>query len=283
MESSIDLIKEEKDVTYAYQVDNKGCKEKTDKEKELDNEIMIQIRIRKAPSDKFATKDSWKMKEVYEAPIVMKVPPTTTVSGLREILGLRISRALRLTYPEYSPGYLVYQNEMRSTFSSSRPGMVSYSNCGKILYTGSLLTHLLSQTNEQLSKYTRVHWDEMDHYNGKEEWKQRAEAAPSEVRLSIMNQVALTFHNNKSPRQEENVGSMSLDQLIDSPKYPPPFANPNDKEEKELVTANIGNEGVLFMNWPIHLNGVLNEEELSFKEEVTFTNGKIVEVSSGVV
>ena len=143
--------------------------------------------------------------------------------------------------------------------------------------------HLLPQTNEQLSKYTRVHWDEMDHYNGKEEWKQRAEAAPSEVRLSIMNQVALTFDNNKSPRREENVGSMTLDQLIDSPKYPPPFANPDDREEKELVTAYIGDEGIVFVNWPIHLNSVLDKDELSFKEQVTFADGKIVEVSSGVV
>lgn len=136
MESSIDVIKEEKAVMYAYQTDSKGCKEKPDKEKELDNETMIQIRIRKAPSDKFPNKHSWKLNEVYEAPIVLKVPTTTTVSGLREILGLRISRALRLTSNEYSPAYLVYQNEMRSTFSVSRPGMVSYSNCGKILYTG---------------------------------------------------------------------------------------------------------------------------------------------------
>lgn len=153
--------------------------------------VVVQIKIRKSDtastshyghnpysSSAASSKTSWKL--VGEAPIVARISPTLSVSGLREMLGRRLA-------------------------------------CGAL----------------------KLNSDE-HHSNGDN-------SLPSPA-LSIMNQVALSWTVKNSRFENAALGTVTLDQLAENPKTPV-FANPSDKEEKELVTEIVDDGSIIVVDW----------------------------------
>lgn len=203
-------------------------KDRNEEEKTKNEDgVVVQIQIRKSDTSTSQyghnpysrssghSKTSWKL--VGEAPIVARISPTLSISGLREMLGRRLARgALKLSSDEH-------------------------------------------------------------HTNGDD-------SLPS-PELSIMNQVALSWEEKANSRFGlAALGTVTLDQLAENPQNPV-FANPSDKEEKELVTEIVDDGCIIVVDWPMQLNSNLDGDALSAAKDrvVVADDGKIVEVSLGIV
>jgi len=181
-----------------------------DEEEKTKNEdgVVVQIQIRKSDttishyghnpySSSSSTKTSWKL--VGDAPIVARISPTLSVSGLRKMLGRRLA-------------------------------------CGPL----------------------KLNSDE-HHSNGDD-------SLPS-PELSVMNQVALSWEEKANSRFGlAALGTVTLDQLAENSKTPV-FANPSDKEEKELVTEIVDDGCIIVVDWPTQLNDILDVDLLSTSQE----------------
>ena len=185
------------------------------KEDKLVNEngVVVQIKLHKSDTsvsyygrnnNPYGTASSkWKL--VGEVPLVARISPTLTVSGLRKMLGQRYSSALKLKTDEH-------------------------------------------------------------HTSGDD-------SLPSQE-LSVMKQVALSCENkarSTTTRFSSNdavvpLGTVTLDQLAENSKMPT-LANSNDKDEKELVADIVNDGSAIVVNWPTHLNDVLEEDILASKGE----------------
>ena len=187
-----------------------------------ENGVVLQIKIKKYGASSMngyglnnsSSSCSWKV--VGNAPIVLRISPTLTVMDLRQLLGRRLSRALKLNGQDHH-----HNGDLDSPSQSPETGImrqiaISYESSDR---SGARST----------SRY----------FNG------------GGVGDGMM-----------------ELGSVTTDHYPISAKQPHPFAKSNDDKEKKFVASLVGKgSGAIVVNWPSHLGDILDQSDLSAKEE----------------
>lgn len=106
-----------------------------------------------------------------------------------------------------------------------------------------------------------------------------AAAAPLMSPEMVVKQVALSYSNGKGSNNRygsndaQTLGSVTEDQLSNShggaarTTHTALFAKSTDKEENELVSSLVENEGAIFVSWPPQFNDIFEEDMLFAKDE----------------
>lgn len=214
--------------------------------KKVKDGYYIQVTSRRSTSTMGGPTYSSSSEKSFVNPLVLRIPATLTVYGLREELARRLVRSLRLQQPA--------QHQQVDSATAHE--------------------HISSESDVIPMEGDSDRGDE-DNLPGVESMTVSSEAqnpvgGPA---LQILRQIPLSYKQKKTMGYNQNKSSKRLGSLDPDSSYddtpPISLASPTDDDEKQLVSDWLGQKGCLYLDWPSKLcDSYFDEAEFELADEL---------------
>lgn len=213
--------------------------------KKVKGGCLIVVLLRRLPSAMVNTSYTSKQEKNFGHPILLRIPATMTVYGLREALAKCLAPVLRLGSPDDTPGVEGLPSE------SDVIPMEGDSDRGD---------------EEQPSPPSDI--DSMNVSSPV------SNSAPRDPALLILRQLPLVFRRSgqfayRSNEKYKSFGATLEEESPNNGSSPINLASPSDEEEQKLVAELVGASGQVCVDWPAELcDRIFDEKEFDSSEEI---------------
>jgi len=225
---------------YALRLEN-------EKKEEHKDGVVIQLQfIKQRSSGRWYPSTS---ESPFTTPMALRISPTLTVKGLRQVLADRLARTLKLESRE-------------SRNSDSKPAAAVAPSAGDDTvnshdawndeWTSGLLPDAVNSAKSSPPAIVEEDDKPKDMNMSKSSW-----ADEGSTPLDIVRQIALTYSRkgqaNSNACSYRKLGSLMKQEANHISTHPNTFASPSDAGENDIVANIVGNFGAVHLHWPAGL------------------------------